>query len=599
MEENTTMQSVREKLSEAIEKTLGKLGIEAPGFSLEHPQDETYGDFSTNAAFLAGKKLGKPPLHLAEELKENFPSLDFISDVSVAKPGFLNFRVKSEVVASELLDILRLQEKYGSNSKGKGKKWLLEHTSPNPNKAMHIGHLRNNVIGMALAKIWEFSGIKVTLDCIDNNRGIAIAKLMWGFLQFARKTPAGTATIDSWFSHQDDWHTPESEGMRPDRFVDDLYVKGEKDFSENEESAKAVRKIVVDWEAHDKKVWALWEHVLKYSYEGQSRTLARLMSRWDKVWHEHEHYEKGKEFVERGLREGIFRKLEDGAVLTDLESKYGIADTILMKSDGTALYITQDLALTELKHDAFDAGKMFWLIGPEQSLAMRQMFAACDQLGINRYDDCIHLSYGRMNIKGQGKMSSRLGNVIYIDDLIDLAKEEIMKRMDDSQFSKEEAESIAEKVAVGAVKYSILKVGRTMNMEFDIESSIAFEGNSGPYIQYTCVRTQSLLKKLEEEVDFKKIVIPDSLNIEEESLLRYLYRFGETVLESTESYSPHFVCTYLHELSKRYNALYNEHMILREPDEKMRHFRILLTAATGQILRNGLTVLNIEVPERM
>ena len=259
---------------------------------------------------------------------------------------------------SEASKVSQLGDEYGKGGWGKGKIYEVEHTSPNPNKAMHIGHLRNNVTGMALANIFEAGGIKVIRDEIDNNRGIAIAKLMWGYLKFAKKDKKEITDMKYWNDHQDEWETPEDKGLRPDLFVDELYVKGSEDYKVSEEIENLIKKLVVDWENEDKSTWSLWKKVLDYSYQGQNLTLERLGNKWDKIWREHEHYKAGKEMVTSGLKKGVFKKLPDGAIITQLE-KYGIPDTVVVKKDGTSLYITQDLALTKLKKEAFHANRIF------------------------------------------------------------------------------------------------------------------------------------------------------------------------------------------------------------------------------------------------
>jgi len=268
----------------------------------------------------------------------------------------------------------------------------------------------------------------------------------------------------------------------------------------------------------------------------------------------------------------------------------------LIKSDGTALYITQDLALTRLKKDKFKADKLFWVIGPEQSLAMQQMFAVCEQLGIGHVKDFKHLAYGYMSIKGQGKMSSRLGNVIYIDDLLDLAKGKVKKIMDGSSFNEKETEKISEMVGVGAVKYSILKVGRLQDVAFDINESVSVEGNSGPYLQYTIARTNSVLTKVSKQSNEWQKDEKLDINQEELTVLRSLIRFSEIVEGAAVNYSPNLLCNYLYELASKYNGFYNKHKIIGSENEE---FRLSLTGAVGQVLKNGLKLLGIESPERM
>jgi len=625
-------------IAEAAGKVIGKK-IKPEEVHLEHPENEKWGDYASNVALkfkitndkfkteISNLKLKKfrNPRELAEkivkELKQNKDLSDKVESIKVEGAGFINITIKNEWFVKELERVIKEAEKYGTNEIGRGQKWLIEHTSPNPNKAMHLGHLRNNVTGMAIANIWEVLGIEVIRDCIDNNRGIAIAKLMWGYLKFARKDGKKMVDLDYWYEHQQEWQEPEDLGVRPDRFVDQLYVEASNDFKDKKVEER-VRKLVVDWEAEDKKTWALWEKVLSYSYKGQKLTLKRLGNKWDKVWHEHEHYKQGKDLVKEGLKKGIFKRLSDGALVSDL-SQYDLSDTILIKSDGSALYITQDLALTKLKRETFKPDQLFWVIGPEQSLALKQLFAICEQLGIGRVEDYTHIAYGYMSIKGKGKMSSRAGTVVYIDDLIDESKRIILTKIDDERFKKDDIDILAEKIAVGAVKYSILKVRRMADIAFDFGESLGFEGNSGPYLQYTFARCQSVLQRARFKIQDSRFKISYKLNSEELAVLRWLYRYPEVVLQAGQEYSPNLICNFLYELAQRFNAFYAKHRILKLKTKNLDvktttqssklenskvnsqlltinyQLRLLLTAAVGQVLKNGLNLLGIEVPEKM
>lgn len=576
----------------ALKKLKYDTDIEKASVTIEHPQNEEFGDFSTNVAMLLAKKLKNNPNEIAEEISKEISIKVFVDKVSVVG-GFINFTLKKSWLIERLQDLLTQKDDFGKSDAGKGKKYLIEHTSPNPNKAMHLGHLRNNVTGMAIGNIWEALGIEVVRDCIDNNRGIAIAKLMWGYLKFAKKDKSTEASIETWFDNQDKWNSPEDLGQRPDKFMDDLYVKGAEDFKTDEEVEKKVRQFVVDWESEDEHIWALWKKVLSHVYEGQNLTLERLGNKWDHVWHEHEHYKEGKDLVERGLKEGIFKKSE-GAIVTDLE-QYGISDTVVIKSDGTALYITQDLSLTRLKRDKFSPSKLFWVIGPEQSLALKQMFAVCEQLGIGKVENYQHIAYGYMSIKGEGKMSSRLGNVLYIDDLIDQVKSRVEEKIKDSNFSVEEKEEISEKVAMGAIKYSILKVGRMTGMAFDIEESVSFDGDSGPYLQYTYARARSILRK-SKKYDMDSIGLLS--NPSELAILRALYKFPETLVVAGETLAPNLLCMYLFNLAQKFNTFYRENRVRGEKTD-IQNARLALTEGVSQILKNGLEILGIDVLEKM
>ena len=585
---------MEETITKAIKKVAGNLEVK-----LEVPENDAFGDYTTNIALVGAKDKGKNPRKVAEELIKKLEKDSNLSKVckkvEIAGPGFINFWLKNDVLLNNLKQIDIDKDKFGKTSTGKGKTYEVEHTSPNPNKAMHLGHLRNNITGMAISNLIEATGVKVIRDCVDNDRGIAIAKLMWGYLKFGRNDGKHKTDIDYWYEHQDEWQTPEDVKMRPDRFVDMLYVKGSADFESSEDVEKRVRQIVVDWEAEDSKNRALWKKVLSYSYEGQDLTLKRLGNIWDKVWHESDHYREGKNMVELGLKKGIFKKSE-GAVVTDL-AKYKLPDTVVIKKDGTALYITQDLALTRLKKEKYKADRMFWVIGPEQSLAMRQMFAVCDQLGIGKLSEFTHLAYGYMSIKGQGKMSSRRGNVIYIDDLLDMAKENAAKIMENSDFSKDEIDEISESIGVGAVKYSILKVGRLQDTSFDLKESVSLDGNSGPYLQYTIARCNSVLAKGKKKEPGELSV--SELNNEELLILRSLIHFSEVIESAAENFAPNLLANYLYDLAQKYNHFYNSCPILSNSDKKVTDLRLALTFGVGQVLKNGLKILGIKTPERM
>ena len=583
---------IKEKVLERIKEAAAKVGITDDTVSVEHPVDMNHGDFSTNIALRHAKLLKQNPITLAEKIVENIQPDKYIAKAEVAKPGFINVWINAEYLFEELSRVHTLGDRYGSSSWGKGKKWLIEHTSPNPNKAMHLGHLRNNVTGMSIANIWEFNGIEVIRDCIDNNRGIAIAKLMWGYLKFAHKEGKEMTDLHYWFTHQDEWHTPDIQSIRADMFVDQLYVKASDDFKDKK-IEEQVRQLVVDWEAGNPENRALWQKVLQFSYEGQALTFKRLGNKWDKVWHEHEHYQEGKDLVQEGLEKKVFKKLKDGAVLTNLEN-YNLPDTIVLKKDGTSLYITQDLALTKLKIETFHPDKLFWVLGPDHTLAFKQLFAVCEQLGIAKLENLVHIPFGYMSIKGKGKMSSRAGNVVYIEDLLDQAKEKILTMFEERKFTGEDKDSTAEKMAVAAVKYSILKVGRTTDTAFDFETSLSLDGDSGPYLQYTYVRAQSVLR--EQQIDLSKISYKPE--VEEIILLRMIANFQEVVLQAAKEYAPNIISTYLFHLAQQYNLVYQKYPILKA-DSEIKNFRLLLTKSVAQIIKNGLALLGIETVEKI
>lgn len=613
-----------------IEKQLTQLISSLPKISkadvvLEHPSNPDYGDYSSNVAMRIFSALSDDqriqlqvdsPRELAfslvtklDEKLESFKDLqNFVLKIEVAGPGFINFYLSPFFFISSLFESIK-GENYGKSTLGKNVCWEIEHTSPNPNKAMHLGHLRNNLIGMTLYRLWQAVGIKVISEEVDNNRGIAIAKLMWGYLKFARKNQEAPVTPEYWIENQDQWLSPEEMNLRPDLFVDQLYVKASEDFENNSEVEKVIRNLVVEWENKNITIWALWQKVLNYSYQGQLLTLNRLENHWDHIWHEHEHYQLGKDLVDEGLEKGIFVKLDDGAIISNLES-YGLTDTVIKKSDDTSLYITQDLALTKLKIQKHGADKYHWVVGPEQKLALSQMFAVCEQLGIAKLSQLEHISYGYMSIKGQGKMSSRTGNVLYIDQLLDLAKERAKDLIKSDLYSSSQVEKMSEAIGVGAVKYAILKVGRASDMAFDLESALSLEGNSGPYLQYTHARASSILRKssysaqsLQELLDQEGSEVSEKLleaynNTDSRGVLQSIYQFPSIIISCANNNEPSTLATFLYQLAQSFNSFYNHQQVLVD-DENDRLLRLLITASTSKVLKTGLELLGIEALEEM
>lgn len=591
-----TLDNVQEQLL----NFLNSKNLPVSQVSFERSSDQKFGDFSTNIALTQSKRVGLTPIKMAQEIVEylSHKQLEGIERIEYVNPGFINFFLNNKVLTGNLLQIIDLESNFGRNSDLKDEKWVVEHTSPNPNKAMHLGHLRNNLVGMSLVRILKWNGAEVISDAVDNNRGIAIAKLMWGFLSHMRKGKDVPIDISFWVANPDRWYTPVEKNILPDIFVTECYVLGESDFKQSKEIEEKARELVVRWENKEKIVWQLWSYVLSYAYQGIERTLTRLGSHWDKVWHEHEHYEKGKEYVQHGLEKGIFTKLEDGAILTNLE-KYNLPDTILIKNDGTSLYITQDIALTALKKEYYKADKLIWVIGPEQSLALKQLFAVCEQLGIGIVEDFTHVAYGYVGLKDDEgnfkKMSSRAGTVVLIDDVIDGIKNKILSRFESEGKSvpQEDLKKISEKLALGAVKFSILKSDRTPDLVFDTEKSIETTGDSGVYVLYTYVRTQSILRK------GQRITLSlEDVKIDSESeIIRLLVHFPEIIRRSKQDLSAHHVAQYLLELCSVFNSWYGKEVVLDGSERE--NYKLAVTKSVGIVIRNGLSILGIDTVEQI
>ena len=470
---------MREEITKALQKATGEKNIQ-----IEFPDNEAHGDFSTNIALVLAKKKAKNPREYAEEIVSKLnkvPNLaEIVEKIEVAGSGFINFWLSKESLSDNLKEILSKKENYGKSDSLKGKSYLVEHTSPNTIKTLHVGHVRNNTLGMGVHNLLEALEADVKLDVINNDRGIHVMKAVWAYMKYG------------------EGKSPESEGVKPDHFVDKFYVMGAKMADDEEKIKDEMQELLRKWESGDKEVRDVWKKLRDWTLAGFKETYKRLGSYHDHQWFESDFYEHGKEMVEQGLKKGIFKKLPDGAVLSNL-SKYDLSDTIVLRADGTSMYHTQDLYLTKLKREKFPSDLYMWDIGPEQELYLKQLFAMCEQLGIGKKENYFHMAYGFVYLKGGGKMSSRAGNVVSADTLLDemvgKAKKIIEKSETGRNFTGDEKEKVAEAVGVGAIKYGFSKVGRLTDIYFDINESLSLEGNSGPYLQYTVARTNSVLAK--------------------------------------------------------------------------------------------------------
>lgn len=588
--------AVRIKIGEWLEQA----GVEAPVVHLERASDPKFGEFASNVALRYAKQLKEKPLLSAAAIAEalNRSDIKGLAAAEAVEPGFVNIRLTTAAKYEHATGVVQAGAAYGTNTHYAEEKWVVEHTSPNPNKAMHLGHLRNNLVGMGIVRLLQASGAEVVSDNIYNDRGIAIAKVMYGFLVAKRKDEATPTTPEAWQQTPEAWHSPDSLEQKPDIFVTECYVAGEAAMQE-EGVEDTVRQLVIAWEAADETVWHLWRHVLSIAYTGIDRTLTRLGNHWDKVWYEHEHYQKGKLYVVQGLEKGVFEKTEDGAVVTKLESEYGISDTVVLKRDGTSLYITQDIALTDLKKQTYEADKLVWVVGPEQSLAFQQLFAVCEQLGIGAREDFTHVTYGYVGLKDTDgsfkKMSSRAGTVVLIDDVIDTVRDTIQKRLEtEEKYHATDVTSLAETLALGAVKFAFLRSDRTQDMSFDIEHSVNVQGDSGMYVLYSYVRTQSILRKA--TMAEAESAAPSELGAESETLRTLLY-YPTVVEKATADLSVHHIAQYLLELCSAFNSWYAAEVFLDGTAAEAH--RLDVVRAVAQTIENGLALLGIDTVEEI
>ena len=535
---------------------------------------------------------------IGEYLKANEPA---VAAFNVIK-GFLNLNVASATWI-ELLNEIHADAQYGIVSADENAPLvMIEYSSPNTNKPLHLGHVRNNLLGNALANIVMANGNKVVKTNIVNDRCIHICKSMLAWQKYGKG------------------ETPESSGKKGDHLVGDYYVAFDKHYKAevaelmekgmSKEEAEAAsplmneaREMLVKWEAGDPEVRALWQMMNNWVYTGFDETYRKMGVGFDKIYYESNTYLEGKEKVMEGLEKGFFFKKEDGSVWADLTAE-GLDHKLLLRGDGTSVYMTQDIGTAKLRFADYPIDKMIYVVGNEQNYHFQVLSILLDKLGFEWGKSLVHFSYGMVELP-EGKMKSREGTVVDADDLmaemIATAKETSQELGKLDGLTQEEADDIARIVGLGALKYFILKVDARKNMTFNPKESIDFNGNTGPFIQYTYARIRSVLRKAAEA----GIVIPEVLpaNIElsekEEGLIQMVADFAAVVRQAGEDYSPSGIANYVYDLVKEYNQFYHDFSILREENEDVKLFRIALSANIAKVVRLGMGLLGIEVPDRM
>ena len=543
---------------------------------------------------------------IGEYLKANDPA---VAAFNVIK-GFLNLTIASATWI-ELLNEIQADEQYGLvQATETSPLVMIEYSSPNTNKPLHLGHVRNNLLGNALANIVAANGNKVVKTNIVNDRGIHICKSMLAWKKYGNG------------------ETPETSGKKGDHLVGDYYVSFDKHYKAevkelmaqftaqgmNDEEAKAkaeaesplmqeAREMLVKWEAGDPEVRGLWEMMNNWVYAGFDETYKMMGVGFDKIYYESNTYLEGKEKVMEGLEKGFFFKKEDGSVWADLTAE-GLDHKLLLRGDGTSVYMTQDIGTAKLRFADYPIDKMIYVVGNEQNYHFQVLSILLDKLGFEWGKSLVHFSYGMVELP-EGKMKSREGTVVDADDLMEemiaTAKETSQELGKLDGLTQEEADDIARIVGLGALKYFILKVDARKNMTFNPKESIDFNGNTGPFIQYTYARIQSVLRKAAES----GIVVPEQipagieLSEKEEGLIQMVADFAAVVKQAGEDYSPSIIANYTYDLVKEYNQFYHDFSILREENEAVKVFRIALSANVAKVVRLGMGLLGIEVPARM
>ena len=540
-------------------------------------------------------------------LKENDPNVASFNAVK----GFLNI-VVSPSSWMKLLEAINADDNFGMKKADENSPLvMIEYSSPNTNKPLHLGHVRNNLLGWSLARIMEANGNRVVKTNIVNDRGIHICKSMLAWLKWGNG------------------ETPETSGKKGDHLIGDYYVAFDKHYREevatlkakfiaeglDEETAEKRAKdeapliveahdMLVKWEQGDSEVRALWEKMNSWVYAGFDETYKALGVGFDKIYYESQTYLKGKSKVEEGLAKGLFFRKDDNSVWADLTDA-GLDQKLLLRSDGTSVYMTQDIGTAEMRFNDYPIDKMIYVVGNEQNYHFQVLSILLDRLGFKWGRDLVHFSYGMVELPN-GKMKSREGTVVDADDLISTMISDARKTSEEvgkfNDMTEEERNNIARIVGMGALKYFILKVDARKNMLFNPEESIDFNGNTGPFIQYTYARIRSIMRKASEQ----GISIPDTLaasgytvNNKETELIRKMNEFGLAVNKAGKDYSPSGIANYCYELTKEFNQFYHDYSILSADTEEEKALRLVLAANVAKTLYNGMSLLGIEMPERM
>lgn len=527
-------------------------------------------------------------------------NVDLISKYNIVK-GFLNLVISSDYWADVLSTVLADQN-FGIRSVSSDSALaMIEYSSPNTNKPLHLGHIRNNLLGFSISEILKANGKRVVKTNIVNDRGIHICKSMYAWKKEGKN------------------ETPETTGKKGDHLVGDYYVKFDKIYKKeiaelvsrgmskeeaenNAPSISAAREMLRLWEANDPEIRDLWKTMNGWVYKGFDVTYKLLGVGFDKIYYESETYSIGRDEVLRGVDEGIFDKHEDGSVWANLEND-GLDQKILLRSDGTSVYMTQDIGTAKIRYEEFPIDQMVYVVGNEQIYHFQVLSILLDKLGYKWGKNLYHFSYGMVELP-QGKMKSREGTVVDADDLVEEMIEVARKTSDElgklDNYSDKEKKEIHRMIALGALKYFILKVDPKKTMLFNPEESIDFNGNTGPFIQYTYARIKSVLRKADElEIDWNKKLTSTNPGIKEIELIKKIALFPEIVIEAGSTYSPALIANYCYDLVKEFNQFYHDYSILGESDIAKKCFRLQISEITGRVIKQGMALLGIECPERM
>lgn len=588
-------QQIQHTVIQSLEQLYGK-AFTAKDFQINKTKPEFEGDY-TIVLFSLLKPLSKSPDALGNELGNhlvgNHPTL--FTAFNIIK-GFLNLTVNDQYWVS-VLSTHYHSETFGQ-ALPKQKRVMVEYASPNTNKPLHLGHLRNIFLGWSIAEIHKASGYDTFKTCIVNDRGIHICKSMIAWQRFGNgDTPASTNTKGDHFVG--DYYVKFNDAYKKE--VEELVAGGMKKEEAEKEAPimKATQQMLLDWEAGKPEVMQLWREMNGWVYEGFDATYKRIGSDFDKIYYESNTYLLGKETVQQGLEKNVFFKKEDGSVWIDLTAD-GLDEKIVQRKDGTSVYITQDIGLAQQKYDEYKIDQSIYVIGDEQNYHMKVLQLICKKLGMPYADGIYHLSYGMVELPS-GKMKSREGTVVDADDLLDEMENVARQKTEElgkvKDFSAEELKELYRTLSLGALKYYLLRVDPKKKMIFNPEESIDFHGNTGPFIQYTHARIKSILRK-EQGTDLTKASASSLLPLEK-ALLIELENFTVVIEQACTEHDPSHLANYLYNLAKTYNSFYAEHSVMNAETEEKKQLRLFICEFTAHVIAKGMQLLGIRVPERM
>lgn len=571
---------MKEKIKNTINDILTGMGLEKVNFVVEHPTDLVNGDYSTNIAMALGKKIGKNPQELAEDFVVALKSSlgEEFEKIEVAGPGFINFHLSNKFFEQTVQDVVNQGKNYGRNSNLNNQKTIIEFTDPNPFKVFHIGHLMSNIIGETLCRIAEWNGAEVKRAVYQGDTGIHVARAVWGMVQ----NRAG-------FPHDED---PLDVKIR---FLANSYAFGSHEYEADERAKKEIEvtnKMIFEKSNHELNIY--YEKGRKWSLEAFELIYKRLGTKFDFYFLESESGEFGKKVVEENIKSGIF-EVSDGATVYKGE-KHGLHTRVFINSMGLPTYEAKELGLAKIKSDNYEYEKSIVITGNEINEYFKVLLKVMEEVFPDLAKNTVHVSHGMLRLPS-GKMSSRTGDVISAESLIEEARSKVFEKISERDYDQTIKEDVTEKVALASIRYSILKQAPGKDIIFDFEKSLSFEGDSGPYLQYTAVRAKSILKKAESEgVVLASGAQPENWQIK--NIEKILNHFPEVVAESYDELAPQKLITYLTELSSEFNSFYSNEQII-DKDNMGTSYKVGITQAVRTILENGLEILGINLPEKM